>query len=90
MSWRGEAVCGTGRLAPQLDGKGEVVVRLHYEVRSGRHAVALKEASTAQEALMEYLRGLGCPENEIVRMGAAKASWRGAVYSVVLAANDEP
>jgi hypothetical protein len=60
-----------------------------YEVRSGRHAVALKDASTAQEALLEYLRGLGCRNNEIVRMGDAKAAWRGAIYSAVPAASTD-
>jgi hypothetical protein len=63
-------------------------MRTNYEVRSGRHAVGLKDASSAQEALMEYLRGLGCRDNEIVRMGDAKAAWRGAVYSAVPTASD--
>jgi hypothetical protein len=67
----------------------EVKVGMSYEVRSGHHAVALKDASTAHEALMEYLRGLGCRDSEIVRMGADKAAWRGAIYSVVPAANNE-
>jgi hypothetical protein len=58
-------------------------MRANYEVRSGRRAVALKNASTAQEALFDYLRGLGCRDSEIVRMGADAAAWRGAMYSVV-------
>jgi hypothetical protein len=60
-----------------------------YEVRSGRHAVAVTDASTAQEALIEYLRGLGCGDKEIVRMGDAKAAWRGAVYSAVPVASED-
>jgi hypothetical protein len=60
-----------------------------YEVRSGRHAVAVKDASSAQEALIEYLRGLGCYDNEIVRMGDAKAAWRGAIYSAVPAVGND-
>jgi hypothetical protein len=66
-------------------GDGGLRMRTSYEVRSGRHAVAMKDASTAQEALFEYLRGLGCRDSEIVRMGDAKAAWRGAIYSVVAA-----
>jgi hypothetical protein len=59
-----------------------------YEVRCGRHAVALQTASSASEAVGEYLRGLGCHRDEIVRMGADAASWRGAVYRAVPAKSD--
>jgi hypothetical protein len=58
-------------------------MRTSYEVRSGRRAVALRTARTAQEALIDYLRGLGCRDDEIVRMGDGRAAWRGAIYSVV-------
>ncbi len=60
---------------------GEAMTR--YEVRTGRHAVAVLTASTAAEALGEYLRGLGCRQDEIVRMGTDASSWRGAVYRAV-------
>ncbi len=60
-----------------------------YEVRSGRRAVALRTASTAHEALSDYLRGLGCRDKEIVRLGSNAAAWRGAVYSVVPAPRDD-
>jgi len=65
-------------------------MRTSYEVRSGRRAVALRTASTAHEALIDYLRALGCRDDEIVRMGDAAAAWRGAVYSAVRATNIEP
>jgi hypothetical protein len=64
-------------------------VRNSYEVRSGRRAVALRTASSEQEALSDYLRGLGCREDEIVRMGFGVASWRGAVYRVVPAPGED-
>jgi hypothetical protein len=51
-----------------------------YEVRSGRHTVAQKQAASAQEALMDYVRGLGCRDDEIVRLGADSVSWRGAIF----------
>jgi len=54
-----------------------------FEIRSGRHAVARTEATSAPEALSDYLRGLGCREAEVVRMGASSAAWRGAIYRVV-------
>jgi hypothetical protein len=53
-----------------------------YEIRSGRESVALLDATSAQEALFDYLRSLGCRDDEIVRLGARAAAWRGAVYSV--------
>jgi hypothetical protein len=61
-----------------------------YEVRSGRSAVALRSASTAHEALRDYLRGIGCPDGEMVRLGDAAAAWRGAVYRAVPAPSDAP
>lgn len=59
-----------------------------YVVRSGRLAVGLRSASSAHEALRDYLRGIGCRDDEIVRMGDAAAAWRGAVYSAVPATSD--
>jgi hypothetical protein len=51
-----------------------------FDVRSGRHTVATKQASSAQEALIDYVRGLGCRDDEIVRLGADAVSWRGAIF----------
>lgn len=53
-----------------------------YEIRSGRRAVARVTASSAPEALADYMRALGCRDREIVRMGSGAAAWRGAIYSV--------
>jgi hypothetical protein len=52
-----------------------------YEVRSGRRALSFRNASTAQEALIEYLRASGCGDDEIVRLGPDAVAWRGAVYN---------
>ena len=54
-----------------------------FEVRSGGRRVALLDASTAHEALHDYLRALGCVDAEVVRLGADAAAWRGAVYRAV-------
>ena len=61
-------------------------MRTSYEVRSGRRPVSLQFASTAQEAVIEYLRSIGCRHDEIMRMGADAVAWRGAVYRAVPAA----
>lgn len=60
-------------------------MRMEYEIRSGRRAVGIRYASTPQEALVEYLRSIGCRDDEIVRMGVSAISWRGAVFSAVSA-----
>jgi hypothetical protein len=59
-----------------------------YEVQCGGRAVARMTAPSAQEALGDYLRGLGCSRSEIVRMGSNAAAWRGATYRVVPAASE--
>ena len=54
-----------------------------YEVRQGRRAIGLRGGHTAQEVLTDYVRSLGCREDELVRLGADALSWRGAVYRAV-------
>ncbi len=54
-----------------------------FEVRCGGRPVALMTATTAHEALGEYLRAIGCNRTEIVRMGSDAAAWRGATYRAV-------
>jgi hypothetical protein len=68
-----------GRRVPR--GWDTQVTRI-YEIRSGRQRVAVQDASSEQEALFDYMRSLGCRDDEIVRLGTRAASWRGAVYSV--------
>ncbi len=60
-----------------------------FEVRSNGRRVALQVASTAYEALHDYLRGLGCADAEVVRLGGDAAAWRGAVYRAVPAVEPE-
>jgi hypothetical protein len=58
-------------------------VRTSYDVRSGGRSVGVQVASSAAEAVKDYLRALGCPDAELVRLGADAAAWRGAVYRAV-------
>jgi hypothetical protein len=60
-----------------------------YELRSGDHRIGIREASTAQQALLDYLRARGCADAEIMRLGPDAVSWRGAVYRAVPVAPDE-
>ena len=64
-------------------------MRNNFEVRSGGQRVATQVATTAYEALHDYLRGLGCIDAEVVRLGADAAAWRGAVYRAVPTAEPE-
>jgi site-specific recombinase XerD len=60
--------------------KEQAAVRRKYEVRSGRRAVSVQNAETAQEAIIEYLYSIGCRRDELIRLGANSVAWRGSVY----------
>ena len=51
-----------------------------YRLRTGRRELAVREANTAREALLDYVRSLGCADEEIRSLGPDAVSWRGAVY----------
>ncbi|HET6623952.1 MAG TPA: hypothetical protein VFG70_05430 [Gaiellaceae bacterium] len=59
-----------------------------FEVLSGKRALAVREAPTAQQALVDYVRGLGVPDGEIVRLGPYAVAWRGAVYKAAPVSRD--
>jgi hypothetical protein len=54
-----------------------------YEVRSGGRTVSQQEASSAQEAVLHYVRSLGSREDEIMRLAPDAVAWRGAVFSAM-------
>jgi hypothetical protein len=58
-----------------------------YEIRSGRRVVAVRSGPTAQQALIDYVRSLGCRDSEIIRLGVDAISWRGARYSAAPSAS---
>ncbi|HSG14434.1 MAG TPA: hypothetical protein VLA22_11250 [Gaiellaceae bacterium] len=62
--------------------------RLDYSVYSGRRAVGVKKAWSPSEAVIEYLVGIGCRGDELVRMGPNSVIWRGATFTATLAATD--
>jgi hypothetical protein len=55
----------------------------HYEIHAGRRIVSTRSGSNAQQTLIDYLRSLGCRNDEIVRLGVDAIAWRGARYSAV-------
>ena len=56
-----------------------------FEIHAGGRPVSRKDAPSAQQALLDYVKSLGCRDAEIVRLGQAAVSWRGARYTAVLA-----
>ncbi|GIU94090.1 MAG: hypothetical protein KatS3mg012_0547 [Gaiellaceae bacterium] len=54
-----------------------------YELHAGRRPVAVRAAPSAQVALLDYLRSLGCRDDELTRLGSAAIAWRGAVYEAL-------
>jgi hypothetical protein len=52
----------------------------NYEIWLGSHRIAVREAGSALLALVDYLRGEGVSDADIVRLGTDEVSWRGAVY----------
>ena len=60
-----------------------------YEVHSGRRAVAIREAPSAQIALLDHLRSMGCRDAEVMKLGIDSIAWRGAVFRAVPVSRDE-
>ena len=54
-----------------------------YEIWLGPNRIAVREAGSALLALIEYLRGAGVEDEDIVRLGQHEVSWRGATYRAV-------
>jgi hypothetical protein len=54
-----------------------------YEVRCGKRLVSLQYADSAREAVIEYLRSMGCRESEMTTLSRNALDWRGAVYRAV-------
>jgi hypothetical protein len=58
-------------------------VKTSWEVRCGRRSVAREKANTAREAVIEYLRSMGCLDSEMTTVAADTLTWGGAVYRAV-------
>jgi hypothetical protein len=55
-----------------------------YEIWLGPNRIAVWEAGSPLLALIEYLRGEGVGDEDIVRLGQHEVAWRGAVYRAVV------
>jgi hypothetical protein len=54
-----------------------------YEIRCGDRVVAHAKSFTPRHAVTDYLRSLGCRDEEIEPIGSDGVAWRGAVYTAV-------
>jgi hypothetical protein len=54
-----------------------------YEIRCGDRVVKHAKSHTPRHAITDYLRSLGCRDDEIEPIGDHEITWRGAVYTAV-------
>jgi hypothetical protein len=54
-----------------------------YEIQLMGRPIALRDDIDPQLAVLDYLRGIGCEDDEVVRVGNDSASWRGALYTAI-------
>jgi hypothetical protein len=54
-----------------------------YEIHCGARVVSSVTSFTPRHAVIDYLRSLGCRDDEIEPMGDDSVAWRGAVYTGV-------
>ena len=51
-----------------------------YEIHCGARVVSNVKSYTPRHAVIDYLRSLGCSDDEMEPMGDDAVAWRGAVY----------
>ena len=54
-----------------------------YEVRCGKRLVSLQHAHSAREAVIEYLRSMGCRDSDMTTLSRNSLGWCGVVYRAV-------
>ncbi len=54
-----------------------------YEIRCGDRVVSHVKSYTPRHAVTDFLRSLGCQDDEIQALGSDGVAWRGAVYTAV-------
>jgi len=60
---------------------GTPVVVETYEIHCGDRIVTQVRSPNPRYAVTDYLRSLGCTDDEIEPMGSDAVAWRGAVYT---------
>jgi hypothetical protein len=61
-----------------------------YEIWCGARLVSIRNTSSSpRQAVIGYLRSLGCEVNEIVRSGRSAVAWQGIIYRAVPIGSEE-
>jgi hypothetical protein len=55
-----------------------------YEIRCGGRSLSRVKSHTPRHAISDYLRSLGCRDDEIEPVGKDEVAWRGARYTAVV------
>ena len=59
------------------------ITGMSFEIRCGRRLVSFEHAHTGRDAIIEYLRSMGCRDSEMSTVAANALDWGGAVYRAV-------
>jgi hypothetical protein len=54
-----------------------------YEIHCGGRIVSRTKSFTPRHAITDFLRSLGCSDDELEPIGDDTMAWRGAVYTAV-------
>lgn len=60
-----------------------------YEIHCGARVVSRVKSFTPRHAVKDYLRSLGCSDDELEPIGEDAVAWRGAVYVGVEASEED-
>jgi hypothetical protein len=60
-----------------------------FELVTGRRTIGIRSAPSAQVALLDHVRSMGCRDAEITRLSPESVAWRGAVFRAVPAPGSE-
>ena len=61
-----------------------------YEIHCGARIVSRVNSFTPRHAVTDYLRSLGCRDDEMEPMGSDAVAWRGALYTAVETTESTP
>ena len=61
-----------------------------YEVRHSGRIVSTRQATSAREAALDYVRSLVWSRDEITSLAGDAVAWRGAVYRAAVADRQLP
>jgi hypothetical protein len=61
-----------------------------YEIHCGARIVSRVNSFTPRHAVTDYLRSLGCRDDDMEPMGSDAVAWRGALYTAIETTDSTP